>query len=175
MPIKTTCPECDKAYTLADTMEGKSVKCKGCGQPYKVQAAANGIAAKPSNGKAVKAAVKKRVADDDDEVPVKKKSGVGIFLMIGGGLVAVLMILVCGGVGIGGYLMYRSYSDSDDSSSTASMSSDKDKDKDRIENPRPRSRYRDYLGRLPTTAGGMTVRASGRHSRQAVHENRCRR
>ena len=129
MPIKTTCPECDKAYTLADTMEGKSVKCKGCGQPFKVQAAANGIAAKPSNGKAVKAAVKKRVADDDDEVPVKKKGGMGTWLLIGGGLVAVLMLFVCGGVGIGGYLIYRSYSDSDESSSTASTSSDKDKDK----------------------------------------------
>ena len=52
MPIKTVCPECDKAYTLADAMEGKSVKCKACGQAFTVVAEGGptGIAAKPSGG-----------------------------------------------------------------------------------------------------------------------------
>ena len=50
MPLNTICPECDKNYTLADTMEGKTVKCKGCGNPFKVAAASvsNAVAAKPS-------------------------------------------------------------------------------------------------------------------------------
>jgi len=72
MPIKAVCPECDKAYTLADAMEGKSVKCKACGQAFTVEAAGGptGIAAKPSNGK-VKAA---RPADDDDEEAARRRA-----------------------------------------------------------------------------------------------------
>src|SRR5215469_5732416 len=30
MPIQTTCPACEKGYTLPDTQRGKRVRCKSC-------------------------------------------------------------------------------------------------------------------------------------------------
>src|SRR5262249_18042802 len=82
-----------------------------------------GIAAKPSNGK-VKAA---RPADDDDEEAAPKKGGgAGKVLLIGGALVAVLALFVCGGVGVGGFFLYR-YLNSSDDAPTASATTDKDK------------------------------------------------
>ncbi len=123
MSIKTTCPECDKEYNLADTMEGKTVKCKGCGNPFTVESgdeASTAVAAKPANGKAsatatraAKPSVKKRAADDDDddddeesEAPPKKKGGMGVWLLVGGGLVAFMMLFVCGGGVIGAYFLF---------------------------------------------------------------------
>jgi hypothetical protein len=128
-------------------MEGKTVKCKGCGKSFTVEpadAVVSAVATKPSNGKAkaiatTKKAVKpvKKAGDDDDEddeeeeyeVPAKK-GGMGKWLLIGGGLVAVLMLFVCGGVGVGGYFIYRSYNSSDDTASTSDKDKDKDKKKD---------------------------------------------
>jgi outer membrane protein assembly factor BamE (lipoprotein component of BamABCDE complex) len=124
MPIKTVCPECDRAYTLADTMEGKSVKCKGCGQTFTVEAVANGatgVAARPSNSK-VKAV---RPADDDDEAEAPKGGGMGKVLLIGGALVAVLALFVCGGVGIGGFWLWHRASAPSDSQTTSNTNSDK--------------------------------------------------
>ncbi len=40
MPIQTVCQHCSKAYTLADAMKGKSVKCKNCAQIFLVGGAA---------------------------------------------------------------------------------------------------------------------------------------
>ncbi len=34
--IKVSCQECDKAYSLKDTMAGKKIKCKGCGATVQV-------------------------------------------------------------------------------------------------------------------------------------------
>jgi hypothetical protein len=130
MPIKTVCPECDRAYTLADAMEGKSVKCKGCGQAFTVEAAGGptGIAAKPSGGKLK--AVRPANDDADEVLPARAKKkgggGAGKVLLIGGALVAVLALFVCGGVGVGGFLLYHYWNSSDDSS-TASSTADKDK------------------------------------------------
>jgi outer membrane protein assembly factor BamE (lipoprotein component of BamABCDE complex) len=123
MPIKTVCPECDKTYTLADTMAGKSVKCKGCGQAFTVEAAdgVTAVAAKPSNGKGKAAGARK--GDDEDEAP--KKGGLGKVLLIGGALVAVLMLFVCGGLGVGGFFLYR-YMNSDDSPTVSNTTTDKD-------------------------------------------------
>jgi outer membrane protein assembly factor BamE (lipoprotein component of BamABCDE complex) len=50
----------------------------------------------------------------------------GKVLLIGGALVAVLMLFVCGGVGIGGIIVWRSWFSSDDEP-TASSTTDKDK------------------------------------------------
>jgi hypothetical protein len=135
MPIKTVCPECDKTYTLADTMAGKSVQCKGCGLRFTVAAAANGasgIAAKPSNRKV--RAVKR--ADDDEEAEApKKRGGAGKALLIGGALVAVLMLFVCGGVGVGGFFLWRS---SKSSSDTSTAQNDNNTGRDRAVDSTPR-------------------------------------
>ena len=37
MPIKTACPTCEKAYTLAESMSGKQVRCKHCGDSFFVK------------------------------------------------------------------------------------------------------------------------------------------
>jgi hypothetical protein len=120
MPLTTTCPECDKNYTLADTMKGKTVKCKSCGNPFTVKATSNSgaVTARPSNGKPTAAATATKNGrpgvtrgDDEDEEegvrkPPKKKGGLGIWLLAGGGLVAVMMLFVCGGGGIGAYFLF---------------------------------------------------------------------
>src|SRR5262245_37278797 len=82
MPIKTTCPNCDAPYTLADTMEGKKVRCKSCSEPFTVEAtgaSANGAASKPKSKPGSDALVQARPNrpapsrdDDDDDRPRKK-------------------------------------------------------------------------------------------------------
>jgi hypothetical protein len=44
MPIQTTCPACERGYTLPDTQRGKRVRCKNCQGTFVVggEAAANG-------------------------------------------------------------------------------------------------------------------------------------
>ncbi len=37
MSIQTACPNCEKAYKLADAMVGKQVRCKSCGDPFFVE------------------------------------------------------------------------------------------------------------------------------------------
>jgi hypothetical protein len=44
MPIQAVCPNCQKGYNLADTMQGKNVKCKNCDKIFLVGA----VAAKPA-------------------------------------------------------------------------------------------------------------------------------
>jgi hypothetical protein len=39
MPIKTSCDNCGRPYTLADDMNGKQVRCKSCNRPFQVRAA----------------------------------------------------------------------------------------------------------------------------------------
>jgi hypothetical protein len=48
MPIKMACPTCQRPYTMADTMAGKMVKCKGCDKPFRVDAASQDVAAAPA-------------------------------------------------------------------------------------------------------------------------------
>jgi predicted Zn finger-like uncharacterized protein len=37
MPLQTECPGCGTSYRLADSLLGKSVACKTCGNPFAVQ------------------------------------------------------------------------------------------------------------------------------------------
>lgn len=37
MPIKTSCPACNKVYTLDEAYAGKQVRCKSCGSPFWVK------------------------------------------------------------------------------------------------------------------------------------------
>ena len=109
MPIKTSCPDCDRPYNLADTMEGKTVKCKECGNAFpKCTSATEGeetVTEKPTNGKeadtklagstkTVKAAGKRR----KDGGGRKKKSGPNknVLIIAGIAAAAVLLLVVSG-------------------------------------------------------------------------------
>src|SRR5712692_5941415 len=37
MPIQIACPNCAKAYSLADALKGKNVKCKNCAKVFLVE------------------------------------------------------------------------------------------------------------------------------------------
>ncbi len=41
MPLESKCSECGRAYTLADDLLGKKVRCKGCGEVFTVAQVAN--------------------------------------------------------------------------------------------------------------------------------------
>jgi hypothetical protein len=127
MPIKTNCPNCDKVYNLADTMDGKAVKCKECGNTFTVTGS-NGIASAPSGGK-VKAAAKarRRASEDDGE---EAKGGMGKMLLIGGAIFALLFVLFLAGAGVGGYFIYQKYWGSSSESASSSDKDKKDKDAD---------------------------------------------
>jgi hypothetical protein len=121
MAIQTACPACNAQYNLADHLEGKTVKCKGCQEPFVVGALTTkkaktvGVAPAPSK--------KKSPPPEDDEIdtgrddeeddrsarqPTKKKKKKGkkraksgapfwVFLAVGGG---VLLLLLLGGIGL---------------------------------------------------------------------------
>ena len=57
MAIVVTCPRCDRKYSLADTMAGRRVTCKGCTQEFGVPGRA--ASSSPSKTKA-------SAWDDDD-------------------------------------------------------------------------------------------------------------
>jgi hypothetical protein len=124
MPIETSCPHCARAYTLAENLEGKTVRCKGCEKPFTVVAEDEGGSAPPrqrvsktpakasSSGKIRRPQPENEFAFDSEEEEEeeeeerprkrsKKKAGGGIPIwvwLVGGAGVVVLMC--CGG-GIG--------------------------------------------------------------------------
>ncbi len=98
MPIKTTCPHCNRAYHLADTLLGKALKCKGCGGTF--------VAAAPPVARPVPRP-QAAVPDAEDDRPARqaspkaKSSGRLIWWLIGGGCAAAVLlglVLVGGGV-----------------------------------------------------------------------------
>jgi S1-C subfamily serine protease len=117
MALRLNCPGCDTALNVADTLIGKTIKCKTCGEMIPVTAPA-------------KAAVARRatpVIDDEDDVPVKtrrrkwddgddddaptavKSSGGSKGLMIAG--IAVALLLLLGGGMAGAYFLFASSTD----------------------------------------------------------------
>jgi len=134
MAIKTSCPKCACAYTLANTMAGKNVKCKSCGNPFTIgseSAAVASVATKPSPGTA-KTNPLDFDAIEDSPRPSKKKSGALKWVLIGGGgLVACMMLLVCGGGGVAGYFVFFYKSDK---ATIADNTDKKNKAPDYIEN-----------------------------------------
>jgi HEAT repeat protein len=120
MAIQARCPECNKAYHLADTMLGKTVRCKQCAQTFTVKAPRNsrpeeeaeerptGIRAEraPSMATAGEdgAPQTRRPRDEDDGGPARRlrkpqKSGsrLTLWLILGGGgvlLLAGVLVLV---------------------------------------------------------------------------------
>jgi hypothetical protein len=133
MAIKTACPSCSQEYTLAESLVGKTVRCKKCAGSFTVEApaASDGIATSPIRNA--------MTADEDDEIVEaavddgaarrKKKKGKKAaksgggnmpLILFGGGAVVLLMLLVCGGGGaVGAYFLWFR----DDSSKSSSASS----------------------------------------------------
>jgi outer membrane protein assembly factor BamE (lipoprotein component of BamABCDE complex) len=86
MPIKATCSNCDRTYTLADAMAGRKLKCKDCGATF----AAAAPAPRP----------RKPAAPPADERPRKKaapRSGGGLLWWLVGSAAALFLLCVAGG------------------------------------------------------------------------------
>jgi HEAT repeat protein len=140
MTIAMNCPSCGKTYNLNEKLAGKNVRCKQCAATFPVSAdaakSANGV---PPDSKQIGTELRKKSTvqmgplDDLDEAVAEAEAdapaGKGKWLALGGGMLLVIgfvMLLVCGGLGVGGYFYFKGSGSSSDSSS-----SDKDKDKDK--------------------------------------------
>jgi hypothetical protein len=93
MPIQTTCPHCDKDYSLPDTAAGKTFRCKGCGQNFAAPAARSGVKTSRAG------APRKKVADAEAVAQKPARKGGALFWVLGLGAAAVLF-LGCAGVGV---------------------------------------------------------------------------
>lgn len=111
MPIRTTCPNCQTPYTLADNLAGKKVRCKNCEEVIAVRA---GAPAREAEGRIQKgssqpatsrvrseeepAQPRRRTRDDDREARPRKKGRSSASLLIGLGVGVFALVLVCGGI-----------------------------------------------------------------------------
>lgn len=137
MAVTIECPRCSHTQKIDDTKAGKDVPCKIChhliqssGKAEKTnsklaatdKADRDGrVHAGPPKVEAAGArskAPKNANNNDDDEVPEKRRpvlrrreatgSGAGLGLLLIGGGVFVILFLFCGGLGLGGFLTFRS-------------------------------------------------------------------
>ncbi len=113
MAIRVQCPECEAVYQLKEELAGKSVRCKSCGTTIPVRASRTPEeeyevvhddeeefaepVARPGRGgsrsrSGIKLSNKKNRSRDDNS------SGVWKWVLGGCGVMAFLMILVCGGL-----------------------------------------------------------------------------
>lgn len=113
MAIHITCPSCDAAYSVDDDKRGKKIRCRKCAEPISVPAG------KPTrrdeeavqSGAKVKIKPTARSKDDDERRPTPRrkepaKGGFPVMLLALGGA-AVLLFLICGVGGIGGFFYMR--------------------------------------------------------------------
>jgi hypothetical protein len=125
MPIKAACPHCDRMHTLADDLQGRKVRCKGCDTPFTVEGI-DDVEALPqaeiATAKPVPVASRRRARadEDDDDRPSrrtrdrdeddydrparprpKQKSGSSLALIIGLIVGGILLAVVVVGVLIG--------------------------------------------------------------------------
>jgi predicted Zn finger-like uncharacterized protein len=115
MPIETTCPHCDQTYSLADDLEGKKVRCKGCGKTFTVAGEAPRQAVRKAPSGARRAARKGPDEADDFAFeeepgqvvrPPRKKGGIPLWVwLVGGG--GIFLFLCCGGGGVVGFFLMR--------------------------------------------------------------------
>jgi predicted Zn finger-like uncharacterized protein len=111
MPIRTTCPNCRTAYTLADNLAGKKVRCKNCDEVIAVRGAAPAREAEDRIQKGSSEAAtsrirseeeparpRRRTRDDDREPRPRKKGRSSASMMIGLGVGVFALVLVCGGI-----------------------------------------------------------------------------
>lgn len=126
MAIQTACEHCNREYTLADTVEGKKVRCKSCGEIFtattggkaqnatRSRGSANGSSPKSQTSRSKiassstppPASARKRDRDDsldfeeEDSRPRKKRSrGMPIWIWLVGGGAICFLFLVCAGGG----------------------------------------------------------------------------
>lgn len=141
MPLSVTCPGCDSNYPVSDSLIGKKIRCKQCGevisvsassaQPQPIKRAVRIDDDDPAPARPVKKAarvlddeempVKRKASraivdddedDDDDDMPRKK--GAAKKGMSVGLLVGIAVgVLVLGGAGVAAVLMLSGSSDND--------------------------------------------------------------
>jgi DNA-directed RNA polymerase subunit RPC12/RpoP len=88
MAIETACPRCDRVFSFADDKDGKTVRCKECGERFVVEAM------KPRRTKADSGRPPRKPGKG------KKRAGSGnalLWVLAGGGLV---LVLLAGGIGL---------------------------------------------------------------------------
>ena len=127
MPIAMTCPGCETDVSLPDTLAGKTIRCKKCGETFpvtaKVAAKSKPVVvvdedddeddddtpkAKPAKRLPAKALARKDEDDEDDDEEDAPKSRKG--LLIGGSVLGVLLLV---GGGIAGYSLLSGGSSKD--------------------------------------------------------------
>jgi hypothetical protein len=133
-----SCPHCDKVLkTAARPAASKKIKCPACGEPFVPSLSSTGIQKRPNlNGKA-NTTVNGKASKREVRPPVKKaeqKSG-GSGLLLGGllGCGVLVLLLGCGGVGLGAAFVWPGFASKkseDKVADGAGKANDKDKDND---------------------------------------------
>jgi hypothetical protein len=117
MPIQVACPNCQKQYNLAPRLAGKRVRCKSCQTDFPVpNEEVPNLKTNDDNGAAVRVAPEASVEQplpvlelatpDEDSPPPPAKSRAWMFILIGGGVAAVLS-LGCVAAGITGFFLVK--------------------------------------------------------------------
>jgi predicted Zn finger-like uncharacterized protein len=100
MAIKTNCPHCDEAYTIADEQAGKKVRCKTCTTVFEVPVADEGRQETLSTDAPPRTARRDEDENCDDRPRRSRRSQSGtpvwVWFAIGGGVLLVLLLV--GGV-----------------------------------------------------------------------------
>ncbi|MBI3821454.1 MAG: trypsin-like peptidase domain-containing protein [Planctomycetes bacterium] len=113
MTIRINCPSCETPNTVDESKRGMKMRCRSCKEPFTVPAAKKKVTEAVQSGTKLKTksanARKQADDDDDDATPAPKKKGGGILLLVGG-VAVVLLFLLCGGGGVGGFFLYRHFS-----------------------------------------------------------------
>jgi predicted Zn finger-like uncharacterized protein len=119
MSIQVTCPSCQSNYQLSDALQGKTVRCKKCGEQFRIAQVtappAGPIILKPADPKvliqpspaALRAlaptAEPRPTKDDYYSKPPRKSSSTLKILLIVFGSIAAVFVLVCAGIVSLGY------------------------------------------------------------------------
>ncbi len=99
MPTPVTCPSCHTAYTLADDLLGKKVRCKKCGGTIVVGSSSSGITRSRNEDEPEPPAPRRRRRAEMDVRQVGRKShGLLIGLIVGGAG----LLLLSGGIIVAG-------------------------------------------------------------------------
>src|SRR5262245_30888834 len=91
MAIQVACPSCQSTYQLSDGLQGKNVRCKKCGEAFRI-----GVEDGPSSGPVV-------FRPGDPPTFIQKGSSTVKSLLIVFGSIAAVSMLVCGGLVSLGY------------------------------------------------------------------------
>src|SRR6266851_3971661 len=119
MSIQVTCPSCQSNYQLSDALQGKNVRCKKCGEQFRigqVNAPLSGpTILKPADPKGLiqpsPATIRDRpptakphaLEEDFHSQPPRKSSSTLKILLIVFGSIAVVLAVVCAGIVSLGY------------------------------------------------------------------------